>query len=985
MQLEDWLEKARGSHKYIRKYYVGGKAHYEYYTPGGQKVTVPSMGAVEAAKQKEAPKKAPEEKPAEPEAKGTETVKEAVENVAKKITPQPPTYKQLASAQVETKSKEENDRVFSLAGQVLEAAIGGDDPSRPASNRRAVVKACRALFELAKQPGNKGRVVQTLRDHLKDARAYAKKVQGRYNADQYREKPVAGRAEWTYDHVLQARGVRDLIESTKQKVQSFKATKKTEEKPTTAVKVDIPATKQQEQKAEQAVEKEAPKEAKAEAAANSFAQDAVSKINLGHGPYENNPRLRKFVESKVGSKKAQTAAIDQLALDALDPYSEVGNPAERKKLLETALSIRYENNLEGTHTDGNPETLMLLMASLSSTPSGEGRLTTLVKDGTTASERKAVWGLSDKIRDPAARHLVQRALAVKAQDDKYADELKRQQEAEAKIEEAKQKLFKPGDLYPGSSAGKGWRVKKATPKTITIVSDSDVDPGAKFSGRSYTFKWDGTGFKRQGQYLSEEGTVAASDFKKSMSGDVDSWLSQADEELEKSYDAIKTAYKKKYGADAWDKIDVPKDVEESEAKPEKLPFGSKTKLSPVEKHKYTEAKRRLAGSLGMPKEGWGLYGRSIVGALKQKEKGKDTDEKTEKAMGNGDNKPGESLAETSTEELTQTKKDLEARLKSRMDPDQAKALKARHAAISGELERRGGKDSMDKCGPGMQKACGKKHGGKDLKGWMDKAENEGEEPEDNEENEGKTNGEEMEKGGSGMTLDEWMAKAMPTHEARMGGPKSDVQGASQDGGDWEGKGKTPDNNGGPVNAAGTDAQGKATGSDPGKQDKLSEDDEEQGEIGAPEKKKPIEKLGKSELYPAPLTPGRQREMMAHDVAKLRKSQEMVTIGPDNHPYGYRQTMGADHDAMSKSEGNTDIPRLSVSPGQSLAQSHVLCKSVHPGGCDAHHSAMLTACPECGAGVTQHRIWPNSSEVRVIPQAGPGGLRPAKRDRMIKIH
>lgn len=235
-----------------------------------------------------------------------------------------------------------------------------------------------------------------------------------------------------------------------------------------------------------------------------------------------------------------------------------------------------------------------------------------------------------------------------------------------------------------------------------------------------------------------------------------------------------------------------------------------------------------------------------------------------------------------------------------------------------------------------------------------------------------------------MDMNDWLEKALPTHEVRMGGPKSDVQGGSQDGGDWEGKGKTADSNGGPVNAPGQDATGKATGADPGKQEKLSEDDEDQGEIGAPDKKKPIEKLGKSELYPMPLTPARQREMVAHEVAKLRKSPEMITIGPQNHPYGYDQTMGADTEELSKSEDSADIPSLMRSPGQNLAQSQVLCKSVHAGGCGESHSAMLTACPSCGAGTTKHRIWPNSSEVAVIPVAGPGGLRPAKRDPLVKI-
>lgn len=99
------------------------------------------------------------------------------------------------------------------------------------------------------------------------------------------------------------------------------------------------------------------------------------------------------------------------------------------------------------------------------------------------------------------------------------------------------------------------------------------------------------------------------------------------DELAKSYRAIKTAYEKEYGKGAWGKIKVPEDVQESKAKAEKLPFGSKTRLGPEEKHRYTEAKRRLAGKLGMPKTGWGLYGRSIVGALKQREQ--DRAEKSE--------------------------------------------------------------------------------------------------------------------------------------------------------------------------------------------------------------------------------------------------------------------------------------------------------------------------------------------------------------------
>lgn len=93
----------------------------------------------------------------------------------------------------------------------------------------------------------------------------------------------------------------------------------------------------------------------------------------------------------------------------------------------------------------------------------------------------------------------------------------------------------------------------------------------------------------------------------------------ADEEMLKSYVAIRNAYEKKYGEGSWEKIKVSKEAKDSKAKAEKLPFGSKKKLGPEEKERYTNAKKKLAGDLGMPTTGWGLYGKTIVGAIKNKE------------------------------------------------------------------------------------------------------------------------------------------------------------------------------------------------------------------------------------------------------------------------------------------------------------------------------------------------------------------------------
>lgn len=55
----------------------------------------------------------------------------------------------------------------------------------------------------------------------------------------------------------------------------------------------------------------------------------------------------------------------------------------------------------------------------------------------------------------------------------------------------------------------GYVISDVSPsrKRVTIYMPSSHDLGSKFAGRTYTYSWDGTGFKRQGQYLHEEGPV----------------------------------------------------------------------------------------------------------------------------------------------------------------------------------------------------------------------------------------------------------------------------------------------------------------------------------------------------------------------------------------------------------------------------------------------------------------------------------------------
>lgn len=786
MYLQDWLEKARG-HKYIsRKPKKSGKGFDYTYADQTELPLTPRVAKPEAKKEAAPPPKSVT--PTTPEAK--EAPKQAEPE-----KPPAPTAKEVQAVKTEVKSKEENEKMFGLAGDVVRAAI-------PKADRGATLKAARALLDLAKQPGQKGKVLKEIRALSALARTQAKTMNNRYNADRNRDKPPSGRGKlYTYDDVLAARSVRDLLDKARAKVQGMKA-KKTEAAPTKEVKAEI----------------KAPPEAKPEAK-----KDEPAKI-----PYHKAPDFRGF--SRQGFQfdvpgTTMNATVDQdpdvrsmsryeaLKMTVKNSKGEVQGTLTFGMDRDRGEMLTENARLEGENVPSAAKPVLLKLAA-----QGIAQ-----RDARNEKEREA------RMR-PKPQEQPQESGGESAKPEPKKEEPKTEPKKESPAKEAlgalKGTIFKPGDLYQGSSVGSGWKVKKATSKAVTIISASGVDAGSKFSGKSYTYRWDGTGFKRQGEYLTEDGMVPVSKFEKSESMHIGDWLKKAD-----------------------------------------------------------------------------------------------------------DNKLGEN----------QTEKDEDMK-------DEAKDKDAPKDTQDGEDTKDG--DEMEKAP--MCKACGKQHGG-------------------------------MEKCGMQKSmLDEWLQKSIPTHEARMGGPKSDTQGGSQDGGDWEGKGKTPDNNGGPVNAPGQDAQGKVTGADPGKQEKLSEDDEDQGEIGAPEKKKPIEKLGKSELYPMPLTPARQRDMLAHETAKLRKSPEMVTIGPENHPYGYGQTMGADTEELSKSEGSTDIPRLSRSPGQSLAQSHVLCKSVHASGCDSIHSAMLTACPDCGAGTTQHRIWPNSSEVQVIPVAGPGGLRPAKRDPMIKI-
>jgi hypothetical protein len=212
-------------------------------------------------------------------------------------------------------------------------------------------------------------------------------------------------------------------------------------------------------------------------------------------------------------------------------------------------------------------------------------------------------------------------------------------------------------------------------------------------------------------------------------------------------------------------------------------------------------------------------------------------------------------------------------------------------------------------------------------------------------------------------LGDYLAKSggLPTHQQRMGGPKSASQGGSQDGGELAGVGQTsgnPDSAPGP----GTDKLGNVKADSPGKQ-KLSDDDAEDEKQMKPHKK-PIEGARKSMDSEA-----QPHDTVARDVA-LRKSE--VTRPPqdvDYHPYSMAQTHGSsDAEAadLVKSDGFYEGGSPLMAKPVTVLGRGVLCKS-----CDEVYTSALTCCPHCGDGHVEPRVLPgqrlHKSGVMIEPE------------------
>lgn len=71
-------------------------------------------------------------------------------------------------------------------------------------------------------------------------------------------------------------------------------------------------------------------------------------------------------------------------------------------------------------------------------------------------------------------------------------------------EPLQQGKVKRGMKIPGGMGTSPWVVVKASPKTVTIAKTGGHDTGPKLKGK-LTYRWDGKGYKRQGEYLFKDG------------------------------------------------------------------------------------------------------------------------------------------------------------------------------------------------------------------------------------------------------------------------------------------------------------------------------------------------------------------------------------------------------------------------------------------------------------------------------------------------
>jgi hypothetical protein len=288
----------------------------------------------------------------------------------------------------------------------------------------------------------------------------------------------------------------------------------------------------------------------------------------------------------------------------------------------------------------------------------------------------------------------------------------------------------------------------------------------------------------------------------------------------------------------------------------------------------------------------------------------------EKAMNDG--KPGESLKETSTEELVSTYKKLDE------GPMDDEGERARHDAIRAELKAR---DALPE---------------------GERGESEAEEREEHAEKSGIDElGEYLEKAGQKLPTRNPKDKDVTTH--------TDADGDDE----LEGKGKTS----GSVNSG-----EKAKLVPAGKTHSLKTGDAKADDIS-----KRTHQDGGMNLERS-MTPAAQREMIAHEhavhVSKLRKGEGSVVVGEvEQYAMPEQQGRHASRSPYSVEEfaGNIDAMAADLAKGEGFYHgpepeayrpTPVLQKSITCDLCKSVHAAMLTSCPECGGHQVGHQLAPD---------------------------
>jgi hypothetical protein len=186
--------------------------------------------------------------------------------------------------------------------------------------------------------------------------------------------------------------------------------------------------------------------------------------------------------------------------------------------VESILSVLRESILEAKYWDGKSRVFGFLPSQgLYFTPVEKlknGNYKGYQVDASSGRAKKAMQKTVDSKWWETSWKAVDQSEVPKTVLKKFEDKVKLVASKEPKAQETKPEVPSPEKLVTQRTARVGlrvgtkpdqeagdWLIRRMTKKSVTIGSDSGVDVGPKFAGKTYMFRWDGTGFTRQKQYL----------------------------------------------------------------------------------------------------------------------------------------------------------------------------------------------------------------------------------------------------------------------------------------------------------------------------------------------------------------------------------------------------------------------------------------------------------------------------------------------------